>query len=180
MRKYLFMIPLMLVSFIAFAQDGLENFKIEGRTIVWQKVYEFPLEDSAKVANFFYSNASFIYNDNVGVCYYELGYKTNLKPMQMSLLLREYSRLKFVVQIKEDKYRVTVLSLEPVDSFVKTNLGKDYKDKVYMSNFFEDKFFKKDGSLQKSFYANAPYINEALIKIFNYYNGTTSVLDDDF
>lgn len=180
MRRFLFTIPLILVSFMALAQNELENFKIEERTIVWQKVYDYPVEDSVKVVNFFFSNASFSYEDKIGVCYYKLGYETKLKPMQMSLLLREYSRLKFIVQIKPEKYRVTVLSFEPEDSFIKTNVGKDYKDKVYLSNFFEDKFFKKDGSLQKSFYNNAPYIDEALIKIFNYHNGTTSVLDDDF
>lgn len=179
MRKLLLIIPLALVSFIAFAQDGLENYKIEGKTIAWQKVYNFPVEDSTKVLNFFYNNVAFTYEENIGICYYRLGYEGSLKPMQMPLLLKEYSRVKFIVQIKEGRYRITVQSLEPADTFVRTNAGKDVRDKVYMSNFFIDTYFKKDGSLKQTFYSVAPYLNEALENIF-FYNRNTNALDDDF
>lgn len=179
MKKFLFMISLLLVSFLTFAQDGLENYKIEGKIIVWQKVYEFPLEDSSKVSNFFYNNTNFHYEDNIGICYYRLGYESSLKPIQMPLVLKEYARVKFIVQIKKGRYRVTVQSFEPADTFAQSNMGKEVREKTYLSNFFIDTYFKKDGTLRQTFYSVAPYLNEALENVF-YYNRNTNVLDDDF
>lgn len=180
MRKFLLMIPLVLVSFAAFAQAELNNFKIQDKTIVWQKVFEFPVEDSVKVANFFYNNANFSYEDNMGVCYYRLGYETSIKPAQLHLLLKSYSRVKFVVQIKDSRYRVTVQSVESEDIFIRTNAGKALKDKVYLPNSLSESYFKKDGSLRQSFFSLAPQLNEALENVFYYNKGAISVLDDDF
>lgn len=180
MRKFLLIIPLVLSSILANAQENMGGFKLIDNTLIWQEVYSFPETDSASVQRFFYSNSKFKTDNNVSTAYIVLRDYVDIPFGQRPVFFNDVSRIKFVVQIKNDRYRVTVQSLEPIDTFIRNNTSRSYEDAKYLSNFLEH-YVKKNGELKASFYNNAPSTDEALLVLFDYKtNNSTIVLDDDF
>lgn len=176
MKKILILL-LMLISIFATAQDkNLGNFKITEK-IVWQKVYEYPEEDSLHVKNFFFQNHLFNYKNDVGTTYITLKDYTDAEFGERPVYFNNISRIIFIVQIKNNRYRVTVLSLSPVDSFVGLNLIRTPENATFLNNFF-DFYIKKDGQLKSSFTKVASLLDNTLSSIFFYKN--SKPLDDDF
>ena len=173
------MIPLVLVSFIAFAQNGLENFKIEDGTIIWQKVYTFPEADTSMVKAFFYQNANFTKEGNILKAYPLLKDYTNVGHGQRPIYFNEVSRIRFVVQIKENRYRITLQSLEPIDTFIRGNTSLNHDNAKYLSNFLTT-YIKSNGEIKNSFYRTATLLEESLSALFDYSRSATKLLDDDF
>lgn len=182
MRKFLMIVPLVLSSLFSFAQqDTIGNFIAQENALIWQKVYHFPEADASAVNNFFFQNSEFSYNGNVGVIYVCLKDYSKAKYGQRPVYFNTDSRIKFIVQIKDNRYRVTLQSLEPLDTFIQNYSTKAIEDRAYLTNFFEGSpYFKKSGELKQSFSNVAPLLDETFISLFNYTRKKDIGVDDDF
>lgn len=182
MRKFMSIIIGMLLSLSATAQnDTIGNFIIGNNSIIWQKVYNFEVQDIDKVNNYFYKNTMFSCIDKQGITYATLKDYTDVSFGQRPVYFNAPSRIKFFIQIKENRYRVIVQSLEPTDTFVRTYINQSIEQRKYLSNFFEGMpYFKNSGEIKQSFYKTAPLLDETLCKLFKYNYGNTIILDDDF
>lgn len=173
-------IPLVLSSFLTNAQEYMGGFKLIDNTLVWQEVYEFSEADSSVVKNFFYQNSKFKMSGNMGKAYITLKDYTDIGYSQRPIYFNADCRFTFVVQIKHNRYRVTIQSIEPIDSFVRYNRERNEDNAKYLSNILET-YVNKKGELKNSFYQTAAILDDALFILFNYRNSSTALLlNDDF
>lgn len=174
-------IPLLLASLMGYAQqDTIYNFLKQSNALIWQKVYHFPKDDANIVDNFFFQNSEFTYDRNIGIAYPCLKDFSDAKFGERPVFFNDEARIKFIVQLKDDRYRVTIQSFEPVDTFIRGYLNKDRKDRKYLDNFLEY-YIKGNGSIRTSFFKIAQMFDEALSLYFDYTTNTAaSTLDDDF
>lgn len=180
MKKFFMIIPLVLSSFLTNAQEYMGGFKLTDKTLIWQEVYEFPEADSSIVKNFFYQNSLFQMIGNMGKAYITLKNYTDVGFGQRPVYFNNDCRFTFVTQIKNNRYRVTIQSIEPIDSFVRYNRERNEDNAKYLGNIFET-YINKKGELKNTFYQSAALLDDVLFVLFNYKNSSTAVLlDDDF
>ena len=182
MKRIVFILILVILPFMSFAQnDTIGNFIRMGNKLIWQKVYHFHEQDSEKVHKYFYQNSHFACTNDMGLAYLTLKDYTDTPYGQRPVYFNTPAKTHFVIQIKENRYRVIVQSLEPTDAFVSNNTSKSVEERKYLSNLFEGTaYFKKNGELRQTFITIAPLLDSTLSAVFNYSNNNTIILDDNF
>lgn len=151
------------------------NFKIENGKIYWQKVFSFPLQDSLRVSEFFSKSRYFTNKGNQLKAEVILAQFNDLSTMKEPGIFQSTAEIYFYLQIKENKYRVTVIDIAwkgEVNSGLfsqETSLTmQDMKDPVYSNGL-------KPGICKNT--------NICLLNLFNYkseYHAMGVILDDDF
>lgn len=180
MRNFILTVIFTIVANLCFAQENIiGSFILQNNTLIWQKVYTFPEADSSAVKAFFFQNSNFVQEGSILKSYPLLKDHTVAKYSQRPVYFNDPSRLKFIVQIKENRYRVTLQSLEPIDTFIKGNVERGVENAKYLSNFLQS-YLKSNGDVKNSFYNSAAVLEEALSSLFDYKEATTVLLDDDF
>lgn len=193
MRKFMSIIIGMLLSLSATAQnDTIGNFIKEGKTLIWQKVYNYNGEDSLKVRNFLFNNPAFrntsTDNQTQGITYPILKNLCNYDYASRPVFFNNEARIKYIIQIKDNRYRITVISIEPRDIYGNFTFAsaamldmQDYENAKYLSNMFDGGiWFKKNSELRPATLKVLPILDEVLIKLFKYNYKTTLQIDDNF
>lgn len=178
MRKLFLALVLIFIVGSISAQEQLgENFIKKDNTIIWQKVYEYPESDSILVKNHFYKNNKFAYNGEIGSVYPTLKEYSSFEFSQRPSYFNDRSKICFIVQIKKNRYRVTVQTIDPLDTFIQGNRSKSNEDAKYLNDFLAS-YIKRNGDIKTVFLNSYHAINEALSNLFEY--KSKLVLDDDF
>lgn len=159
-------------------EERYGNFIKNDNALIWQKIYNFLPEEKEAVNSFFYQNSFFTYSGNIGTAYVLLKDYTSLNYANRPIFFNDDAKVKFIVQIKENRYRVTVQSFEPLDRFVYWNINLPKEEKKYLSNFFEF-YVKKNGKIRNNFFLFNNDWDMCFIKIFDY-KTYSPILDDDF
>lgn len=195
MRKMSLVLILAILPFISFAQnDTIGNFIQKGTTLIWQKVFNFNPEDSLNVKNFLFNNHTFeneyseTFDRVIGVAYPILKDLCNLDYAERPVFFNKETRIKYIIQLKEDRYRITVTSIEPRDIYGNFTFAsaalldmQDYKNARYLSNIFNGGiWFKNNGELRKPALKVLPILDEVLIKLFKYNYQKAIQIDSDF
>lgn len=157
------------------------NFKIDDGKVYWQRVFNFPTEDTAKVTLFFNDERLF---GRIGDQYYTqaiFASYNNLDSMQEPMIFQSTAEVYFYVQIKDNRYRVTI-----VDIIWKGNVGTSG-----MFHITQEATLTMQDFIDYNIYADSPFkarickqTNICLLNIFDYNSeyhiSADAVLDDDF
>lgn len=185
MRKIVLTVIIALLSTIGYCQDKAEfnaaqkaanwNFKIEDSKVYWQKVFDYPAEDSLKVEDFFDKNPSFKKDGDGYSAQLVMTEYTKEPNMNIPFILHSTADMIFYVQIKDGRYRVTVTNIT-----WKGNVGTVGTITIMQeASLTMQDLMKKSKKLKAS---GAKHTNICLLNIFNYNSefNTVKQLDDDF
>lgn len=177
MRKLIFTAVFALLSiFYCYAQDTqVYNFNLKDGNVYWQTVYTDI--DSAAVVEYFNNSMFESKNDNTYQCTLTLKNYSDKGYMNRAFILNDESTIYFTVQIKNDRYRVTVTDIiwRSVTTVYGVSSASTSDLKSYAYNKKGKVKFKEGGIIEKQ-------LNECLLQLFNALNNQnkTDILDTDF
>lgn len=189
MKKVLLLFFICVSSSLFAQRDTIGNFIKDGTTLIWQKVYYFDKEKIEDVNNFFKHHPGFYNSQSGWVSYPILKNFCDVAYGERPVFFNNEARTKFIIQVKEDRYRITVTSIEARDTYGNFTFAssamlnmQDYENAKYLSNMFDGGvWFKKNGELRPMVYEQIlPILDECLIKLFNYEYKDIQVIDDNF
>lgn len=178
MRKLIFTAMLVLLSIMMQAQNEMlqvHNFVLTEGNVYWQKVYTDV--DSSAVSAYF--NNSFFEkkgSDNYQ-CVVTLKNYSDKGYMNRAFILNDESTIYFTVQLKEDKYRVTVTDIiwKSINTIYGISTASTSDLKSYAYNKKGKIKFKEGGGIEEQ-------LDAALSLLFDASNNlqNKAVLDSDF